>query len=257
MDIGLVASREVGLEGGRNFRDLGGYTGINGKKVRWGQIYRSGSPIALTAGDWEVLKTKGICAICDLRTVRERQHEPFIASDNFEYAYWGGNFTANFAELRTSMAQTFLTAEDARAGMIAGYRRLPFDLAGAYRQLFTYLVKGDYPLLFNCSAGKDRTGVGAALILLSLGVSRQEILADYELTNTILARPSPKSEYFRPRLKGVAPDISNIIGRADPSYLLAALAAVGDFQGGFEGYAHRILGLAASDITFLQDRLLS
>src|SRR3546814_13196926 len=71
------------------------------------------------------------------------------------------------------------TADDMRRTMIALYRMIPVDHAASYRAMFERITDGRVPLLINCSAGKDRTGVGAALILAALGVPRPTLLQDY------------------------------------------------------------------------------
>lgn len=119
------AGRLVDLEGGRNFRDLGGYPGFEGRTVRWGQLFRCGSPVGLTARDWALLNGKGIKAVCDRRTVRERAREPVEWPGEARVSYWAGEFAASFAESRDSMADGFPSSEDARTGMPAGLQAAP------------------------------------------------------------------------------------------------------------------------------------
>lgn len=150
MNLGPLAAdpiherRLIPLEGGRNFRDLGGYLTSDGRRVKWRKLFRSGSMAGLTAADYGSLSSLSIKIVCDLRTAQEIE-----------------------AELSTPKM--------ARAAMIQGYRRLPFEQVPAHRELFRRLAAGDVPLVFNCSAGKDRAGTAAALILSALGVLRDAL----------------------------------------------------------------------------------
>src|SRR5277367_5117220 len=81
--------RMIPLQGGRNFRDLGGYTTVDGRRIRWGRVFRSGAISYLTDRDHEYLKPLGIRTVCDLRSPRERQREPIRwGSDQPDILEW-------------------------------------------------------------------------------------------------------------------------------------------------------------------------
>jgi protein-tyrosine phosphatase len=259
MTMGIEAwpqMRVLPLEGGRNFRDLGGYETQDGRHVRWGLLFRSGSLMGLTATDWTNLTARGLRALCDLRTTRERESEPVALEKLPSVSYWSRDYTTSFADLRRLMATTLGTGDDARRAMMTGYRGLPFDQASAYRQLFGYLKGGHVPVIFNCSAGKDRTGTAAALVLLALGVPRATVLEDFVLTNEvldlegILVRRAGTSLMQQPR------EVIGAILRADPDYLLCALDSIDERHGDLAGFLREELAVSDQELQRLRDTLL-
>jgi protein-tyrosine phosphatase len=183
-----VAERLVPLEQGSNFRDLGGYVGAGGKRVRWGMIYRSGGQPLLTPADVEQIKALGIGQLVDLRSSEERVLAP-TAIAGVPYAAVG--YSMGDIMGRASPTQ-LRNSSDA-------YRNMPKLLAPQLRILFHDLLTGDAPLAYNCSAGQDRTGFTTAIILTVLGVSPADILADYHLS-TKYRRP----EFEMPQLDAAA-----------------------------------------------------
>src|SRR6266702_3640156 len=122
-------TRVLPLEGGRNFRDLGGYATDDGRHVRWGVLFRSGSLARLTRADWDHLALRGVRALCDFRSTSERANEPVCLAALPSASYWARDYTTSFAELRAMLRTNFTTAEAARQAMINGYRGLPFEQA--------------------------------------------------------------------------------------------------------------------------------
>ncbi|MET0365440.1 MAG: tyrosine-protein phosphatase [Sphingobium sp.] len=250
-------TRVLPLEGGRNFRDLGGYPTEDGRTVKWGLIFRSGSPAGLTQADWDNLCARGVKALCDFRTSREREAEPFAWADAEGFSYWARDYETSFADLRRTLHTGFATGEEARAGMMAGYRELPFHQAEGYRQLFAHLKAGDVPLIFNCSAGKDRAGTAAALVLSALGVPRQVVMEDFALTNDVVDLHRVLKRTDRPGSLGMqAPEVAEAVLRADPDYISAALASIDERHGSVEGYLRDVLDVGAQELAALRNALL-
>jgi|SRR5271170_1599842 len=174
--------RILQLEGSCNLRDLGGYPAADGRRVRAAVLYRSGVLTYLTADDKQRIKALGVRVICDLRRARERRDEP---------TQWPGDDVKIVAldENPALESQGELSWRDAANGdaareiMVNLYRNMPVWLESRLRSMFEVLAAGNVPLLFHCSAGKDRTGLAAALILHCIGVQRETILSDYALTN--------------------------------------------------------------------------
>lgn len=248
--------RLIALEGGRNFRDLGGYPAADGRRVKWGVLFRSGSLAGLTQADWDGLCARGVRTICDLRTLSEREAEPFGWMDHAGLTYRAHDYRLSFADLTATLKAGFPTGEAARAGMMAGYRDLPVQLAPAYRQLFAHLAANDVPLIFHCAAGKDRAGTAAALILTALGVPREIVVEDYALTNIIY---DVEAMLRRPRtghLERYAEDVGAAVARADPDYIAAALDGIDARHGGVAGYLDSVLGIKGDDLEAIRDQLL-
>jgi protein-tyrosine phosphatase len=246
-------ARQLPLQGGQNFRDLGGYRTRSGKTVRWGVLYRSGSMHFLTAADHDYLAKRGIRTVCDFRSTKERSSEPVVWP-----AGKGPRVLADDYEMDTSAlapkSDRMPTAADAKATMTATYPALLKQFNGQYRRMFGELLAGRVPLAFNCTAGKDRTGVAAALILTALDVPRETVIQDYLLTN----------KYFDPRKvvqsddqasqawRKLPMDVLKAYMAADPDYIGAVFKVMDAHRGGVNGYLGDELGLRPADLAKLR-----
>lgn len=173
----ILQERLLPLEGAYNVRDLGGYPAPGGKTVKWGKVFRSGDLSKLTSNDKQLLENIGIKTIVDFRSEQERTREPHRLPDSVEVLR---NLTINAGDM---VALTEFTREAGPELMIKINRMLTTDAQPQYREFFSLLSGQTHlPLLFNCSAGKDRTGFAAAMFLASLGVEREIIYNDYVLS---------------------------------------------------------------------------
>jgi protein-tyrosine phosphatase len=252
-------SRVLPLEGGRNFRDLGGYSTCDGRRVKWGKVFRSGNLGRLTPADCDYLSKLQIKTICDLRSTHERRSEPNTWHQAANITYWAREYDGGFGELRKLLASDLPTPEDARAAMIAGYQQLPFAHAVAYKELFARLAAGQVPLVVNCSAGKDRAGTAAALVLSALRVPRQTVIQDYLLTAKVLDIEKIFAKRVPERKGALANHSHEIVAavlRADASYLDAALDSIQDRHGTMAAYLQDELGVTQQALRAIQQNLL-
>lgn len=180
--------RALELEGASNVRDLGGWPVAGGGKVAFGRLFRAAALARLTDADRVTLARVGLRTVCDLRGVRERERAPA----RLEGLEWievhslpieptvGGS-------LSDILATREATGEDVLALMQRAYSAYAFDCVPRYGAMFDLILQGAdrLPLLFHCSAGKDRTGFGAALVLAALGVPWEHIVEDYLATNRL------------------------------------------------------------------------
>lgn len=241
--------RVVALEGGRNFRDLGGYETADGRRLKWGKLYRSGSMGGLTDAAYARLAELGVRFICDLRTSFEREEHPVDWGRVPNLSYWTRDYQLSFGDMRKLFASGQLSVEDARAAMVKAYQHLPFEQAPSYTELFRRMAAGEAPLVFNCSAGKDRTGVAAALILSALGVPEETILEDFLLTNATLDRAMMMR---RPQMSNMDAAVATVLLSVEPEYIHAALAAVREAHGSVPGYLEARLGVSADDLRSIE-----
>ena len=181
----LFTERHLPMDGGYNFRDLGGYPADNGRFVKWGFIFRTDDMQHLTETDLNYLASIGVRTVVDFRSEEEVEAGadilPATTNNHILLPIFPGNMSGmqmsdinpdSFEDLMESMYTSLCTEE---------------KIIDQYRQLFTLLQdETKIPLSFHCSAGKDRTGVGAALFLYSLGVSEDIIMQDYLLSNQYL-----------------------------------------------------------------------
>lgn len=182
-DLGY--DRVLPLEGGSNFRDMGGLFTADGQRVRRGLLFRSGVMTSLTEADMDYLDQFGFQRVVDLRSSEERDLYP-----NHWAAKRGVDVIAHDYSMRELMQQA--TDDDGQIStdtMHHLYKTLPYRLEPQLKLFFAELVAGNAPLAVNCSAGQDRTGISSALLLHALGVPRDVVIQDY-LNSTRFRRPA-------------------------------------------------------------------
>ena len=236
------------LQGASNFRDLGGYPGHGGRPLRWRRLFRSDHLGDLTAADQARLATLGIDRAIDFRGQAERAARPYRLPGAAQHSL---AIEPTVLQRMQDMlaAGRELTAPLTVALMQDLYRSLVNDEAHRFAELFEHLLQADAPVLFHCTAGKDRTGFAAALILLALGVPRPRVLQDYLLTNQLYQHPPlPHSD---------APaEVLAVLWRVQQEFLQAALQAVEADHGGVERYLSRRLALSPAALDRLKSRYL-
>ena len=245
--------RVLALQGGRNFRDLGGYETQDGRRLKWGKLYRSGTMGGLTEDAYAQLAALGIRFICDFRTNGEREENPTRWDRIPNLNYWFRDYQLSFGDLRSRFQSGELTVERARQSMIKAYGKLPYEQAPAYIELFRRIADGDVPLIFNCSAGKDRTGVAAALILSALGVSDETIMDDYLLTNETLDR---KAMLDRPWMSDMSKEVALVMLSVEPDYIMNTMTTLREAHGSVPAFLEEVLGVTAVDLDRIHDQLL-
>jgi protein-tyrosine phosphatase len=251
--------RHLPPELGHNLRDLGGYATADGRRIKWRTLYRSGAIHRIGPLAVEQLRGLGITAICDLRTPHERKHQPMDWHDNLLVHYYGGVKLESGASLEQLLDTGMALRELMQIRMHHIYRRLPFEQAPSYRHLFALLAERRVPLLFNCAAGKDRTGLAAALILTALGVPRATILEDYLLSNATAEALRGQMLDRNPRYAELVkkdPEALRPILEADPAYLDMAYDEIEQRCGSMDAYLEQELGVTPAVRTALAALLL-
>ncbi len=192
----MTAGRIIPFRNAANFRDLGGYPTQDGRRVRSGLLYRGASLERLEySEDWDLLLSLGLKAVLDFRSSMESEASPDPAIPGAVSLRCCAMHYPDGAELDFSPAgiQRLKGERDRFAqkyGSEVGDKQfwqllnggMPFNNK-AYQILFQLLENGDVPVLFHCTAGKDRTGIAAILVLMALNVSRELALDDYDMTN--------------------------------------------------------------------------
>ena len=175
----------LGIEKKRNLRDLGGYKTQNGKHVKKGYFFRSSRLMDFDQAELKILNSLNIKKIYDLRSKEEVKDSPDPTLKGAEYIHSSAAARADGTELNFSpaalIAENVYSKECNDEFTHKVYGNLPFSYA--YKRMFEDIVAGNVPILFHCSAGKDRTGIAAILILLALGVDEEIAMYDYMLTN--------------------------------------------------------------------------
>lgn len=247
--------RALTLQGASNFRDLGGYPAAGGKHVRWGRIYRSADISKLTDADLLTLQSRHVALVCDLRGPQEVAQAPDrlptgarrlalpAGSENIDpRLLMGGGKNVN----RDSL-------------MRAVYTNTSFFKA-KYKPMFDELLAlpASEAMLFHCSAGKDRTGIGAALVLTALGVDRATVLQDYAATDTYWQagreqslRRMTQAGMSAEAVKAVRPLLA-----ANPAYLAGTFATLDQQYGSVDKYLASELGLTPKKLAVLRTKYL-
>lgn len=264
-----VSIRHLPLQGTPNFRDLGGYETTDGRFVKWGLIYRSGVLTYLTPSDDTYLSQMGIRVVCDFRTAKENEAAPekWIPGSDVQHLslpIGGDNQNKDATAGMDQLLRTNPSPDQLRASMTKTYSNFAFSAAPQYAHLFRQLEHDHLPLLYHCTAGKDRTGVFSAFLLLTLGVPEKTVLEDYALTNKYLLHGNnPEAIQKMNRASGyslisrLTPEQQQVLMAADPAYLRSTLRAIDAKYGSFSNYRRQELHVSDADVQTLRSRLLT
>jgi protein-tyrosine phosphatase len=251
-------ARILYLPSGHNFRDIGGYPAKDGLSVKWRQVFRSGYMSKITGADTEQLHRLGIDTICDLRANDEREERPTVWHDGTTTDFWARDHEFSAGSLAELVTRPDLMAEHTRDSMHEIYSVLPYEQRESYRELLVRIAQGRLPILFNCSAGKDRTGLATALILSILGVAHDVIEEDYMLSNAVLdglidyMKSSPKYQQMATERL----DLAMPMLRVESDYLATSFAVIEKEHGSVEHYLDEALGIGADAQEAIRANLL-
>lgn len=238
--------RTICLEGAANFRDLGGLPATTGKVVRLGRIFRSDALHRLTGTDVDLLGTFGIATLIDLRSNEELVRSgpsPLIASGVRHHHVPVFDVDA----LPTDRLPT--------TTLVDMYVSLLRNCSASFREIFRLLADApSYPAVIHCAAGKDRTGITSALILGSLGVADDVIVADYAITDGNMTRMIEIGRDAQVDISDL--DIPEHLMRAMPETMETFLLAIRTEWGSISGYLGSI-GVADHEIATLATYLLA
>ncbi|MFC5530785.1 tyrosine-protein phosphatase [Cohnella yongneupensis] len=179
-----VSERKVNLQGAFNFRDLGGYKTTDGKTVKWGKLFRGEELGHLTDADIKTIQSMGIKTDVDYRTDAEVKAlaDPIIKG--IQYIRKDEGNAGATADLMSMISSGMMKDEASAVQMMVGFNKQMVDSPKFYVQLMDLLNDPkNIGLLQHCTAGKDRTGLGSAIILLTLGVDEKTVMEDYLLSN--------------------------------------------------------------------------
>jgi protein-tyrosine phosphatase len=257
-----VKRRHVRLEGAHNFRDVGGYATDDGRRVRWGLFYRSDDLSELTDADLGRLHELGIKLVCDFRSPAEKAEEPDRLPAQgppavAELPIFDESFSP--AAFREKITSGSLGDTDLRRMLIEGNRLFATRYAPQYAAMFERIThREQLPALVHCTAGKDRTGFAAALVLRSLGVPLETVYEDFLLTNHYTGAEIERTLWiirlvslFRTDPEQVRP----VLG-VERAYLEAAFGAVDEHYGSFDAYRREALGVDDAELAAFRELAL-
>ncbi len=257
--------RVLPLQGGSNFRDLGGYRTEDGKTVRKGLLFRSGVMTGLTETDRDYLAGFGIDSVVDLRSRDEIELYP-----NHWAQQAGINFLAHDYGFAEMMAAATSAAGGGQLDIKSFYPNMLQSLKPQLALYFEQALAGNAPLVVNCSAGQDRTGMASALMLSALGVPREHVVQDYVLS-TEYRRPliergnvnleeRAKDNAFAAIMQRYAgaesTKASPLITDEGIPYLYYVFQKIDADYGSVEGYLEQELGIGSLEIARLRAQYL-
>jgi protein-tyrosine phosphatase len=260
-----VPSTEPELAGVRNFRDVGGLPTVDGRRVAYGRLFRSGHLAHATPSDAAFLASLGLHTIFDFRNAADQRLEgadvelPGVRNVNLPLSdpadgaeFWKMVRDGNVDELRALLADG-----QAANRMIMSYRTIVKERTAEHRQVLHALAEDSVPALMHCAAGKDRAGLSVAVTLLAVGVEREAIVADYLESNAAhrrykVHRSSTAASAYTPEVM----ELLSPLFDARAEYLAAAFDTIEETWGGVDAYLEQGLGVTPAIRERLRQRFL-
>jgi protein-tyrosine phosphatase len=259
----VAADRIIQLEGGQNFREVGGYPTVDGRKLRRGLVWRSARLDDLTPADVERVHGLGIEAIADLRRPKERALNPTSEQllARVRMLAWDSHGLQD-DRLQAGLFKPNADNDHYFQAILDLYRMIAEEHAVHLRDLYQALAEGALPVLIHCAAGKDRTGIAVALLLEIIGVERAYVLADYSKTEQLLdwdrltAAAALGTGVDNNWLEKLDPSALKLLFRSDERYLQATFDDLKSRYGSVTRFVIDRLGVSAETIEQLRDRLV-
>lgn len=243
----LAAERALLLDVGTNFRDLGGYRTEGGRRVAWGRLFRSGHTTRLSERDVAYLEALDIRVCCDFRREDEHHVEPPRlprATRIVNIPIDPGSTSSFFSRL----AAGEVTPPEMAAFMQEANRDFVHHHTQQFKRMFNELLAvEDGAFMFNCAAGKDRTGFAAAMILAALGVREEDIVADYLLSGRYFPIEREltriRHKYADHSGRALDPELILPMMQTRPEYISAAFAAIREDYASVDHFLAEALGV--------------
>lgn len=255
----VAAPTQLSLEHIDNFRDMGGYTGAGGKTVKWGYFFRSGALAGLSDLEKSYIDNLNLKHILDYRVPAETARAEDYIPEHTAYHNISAfkipqknNPQMKDADMEARLKNITTTEEleELIKEFKAFYHKLPFQNP-AYKQMFQFLKSGGVPFIQHCTAGKDRTGTGCAILLLALGVDRETVIGDYLLSAAYRAK---RNKRFIERLlengeiipEAAAPFYTLL--SVEREYIETAFHAIDEAYPNFEDYLSQEYQVTPADL---------
>jgi protein-tyrosine phosphatase len=246
----VVLERLIKLEAVHNFRDLGGYPTADGRRTRWGQLYRADGLHRLTPADVEVLRPLGLRTVLDLRTAGELAERGTFPVEDHPVDFH------HLPVIDVTWDRDDDASGDAVAFLTEQYRALLTEGEPRLAEAFQLLARdGALPAVFHCAAGKDRTGLLAALLLSSLGVDDVVVAEDYGLSRDAMVRTLEWAGRQSAELLALWEKIPSVHLAAEPAAMMQLLVELQEAHGSVRAYVASI-GVGEDVLLALEAALL-
>ncbi len=259
-----VAHRLLNFEGIPNFRDLGGYPTTDGRQVKWGVLYRAGTFAGSSSADLQRLGELDLRTLIDFRSAAEKEAEPNRLPDPagfnvVEIPTLDDGNEAMVEEITERIESGNFDGFDPNELMLDANRQFASTFTPQFREFIQTVLKADgAPVVWHCTAGKDRTGFASAILLRILGVPQDVVMQDYMASKQHALRARESQIMLLRLFKGeeAADKVSIMLG-VEEDWLAAGFKQIDDTWGSFDDYVHRGLQLSDADIARLRATLLS
>jgi len=247
--ISIVSNRSLYFKQVVNFRDIGGLRTKEGKTVKWGMIYRSDNLSKLKTGEFNTFRDLHIKTVFDLRTAKEIKGKEDHLPENTIYIH-SPTVEDNadmLSQMRAKVIRGEITEEQSIQLMLELYQGTVSDNITPLKKLINQILDSDEPVLYHCSAGKDRTGIVTAVVLSILNVDRETIMNEYLLSNYYRREKIEKLLGLAKTAKVIRPHIGikviqNFMS-VDERYLDAAFEEIDKQYGGIDQFIKQVLGI--------------
>ena len=240
------------LEGVFNFRDLGGYPTLDGRTTRWQTLYRADGLDRLTDADIETLRPLNLKTVVDLRTPGEISERGRFPVDRYPVRFHNLSIIDQTWQHDTELKRDLSPADF----LYQAYMKMGRDGRARFAAAFEVLAAADtLPAVFHCAAGKDRTGLLAALMLGSIGVETSAIVDDYALTQAIMPQFIAAMAKRYPERASTMAKVPAGFMVADASAMARVLREIERLHGSVRGLVLHI-GVPATTIARLEGLLL-
>lgn len=254
--------RKLPFDKAHNFRDMGGYETTQQQHVKWGLLYRADKLSSLSEEDIRYLQRLNIRRVVDFRSAEERETSPhsseLAAISRIEHMSVPVE-AAEIERIITSLQQQDVSADTMSQFLVRANREMVEKHTPIYRRWMQSLLDSEnYPTVFHCTAGKDRTGFAAALMLSALDVPFEQIMEDYLATNMYTAQRVDDTlvlladfpEYQVPE------EIVRTLFQVKPDYLNEAFMTIDQHYGNLQNYFETGLGIGEAQLQILRQQLL-
>jgi len=247
-----ASQREVALEGAVNFRDLGGYVTTDYRRISMGRIYRSGDISKLTDADMEELKRRKIYTVIDFRGKDEAAAAPDRLLPGADYLLLPAGSESS------SDWDTFINGRSSGMDVMIAFYSDVSVFKDRYRPFFRKLLMlpDSSSVVFHCSAGKDRTGIAAALFLYALDIPIETIINDYLASNHFRRAENEKMIDDMVNEQGIDRKMATELLEVYPLYLEAMFNALKKQFGSIDLFLYRELGMNEAAKLRLREKYL-
>tara|TARA_B100000945_G_C20413544_1_gene613925 strand:- start:1187 stop:2062 length:876 start_codon:yes stop_codon:yes gene_type:complete len=249
--------RLLPMDGAHNTRELGGYKTADGLSVKWGMLFRSDKLSDISKTDQAYLQNLGIKKIIDFRSKEEKAEDPDIIPKGISYI----EMPISVDGAMRSKIEAVLKGEtnkEVKSFLIDANKEFVSDYVEVYENFLRGLIDDEGPILFHCTAGKDRAGFAAAITLIALGVSKEDVIKDYMKTNQFTKKRIEEiiKQIELMTLYQTDAEILRPLLGVEREYIETAFRTAEEEYGSLENFIKNGLNISDEDIKKLRNKFL-